>query len=90
MSGESQDVGKVAQKVASLKAASAHSLLRSRSLVLPTFIALRLDPRPGELLQDCWCVSETGDWKRDVAIGCVHARDAIRLIRQDRTPHLLN
>ena len=59
-------------------------------LVLPAFVDRRQDPRPGEFLSDYWAVNETGDWERDVEIGNAHARDAVRFIRAERAPHVLN
>ena len=59
-------------------------------LALPSFVALRQDPRPGEFLRDYWSVSETGNWSRDVALGRAHAREAVRFMREERAPHVLN
>ena len=62
----------------------------NRPLVLPAFVAARRDPGPGEFLRDFWCTDESGDWSRDVVTGRIHARDAIRFIQVERTPHVLN
>src|ERR671929_1282453 len=59
-------------------------------LVLPAFVAARRDPKPGEFHRDFWCVDESGDWSRDVVTGRIHARDAIRFMREERAPHVLN
>ena len=61
-----------------------------QSLLLPAFVTRRTEPKLGESLWDYWAASETGDWERDVEIGCAHARDAIHFIRAERAPHLLN
>src|SRR5829696_7828251 len=66
------------------------NIVDRRSLVLPAFVGRREDPRPGEFLSDYWAVSEAGDWERDVEIGNAHGRDAIRFIREERAPHILN
>ena len=58
--------------------------------MLPAFVATRQDPRPGEFLRDFWCIQETGNWSRDVATGRAHARDALRFLREERAPHVLN
>ena len=65
-------------------------LRERRPLVLPAFVGRRQDPRPGEFLSDYWAVSETGNWEHDVEIGTAHARDAVRFIRAERAPHVLN
>ena len=91
-----QGVGKVAQQAMRPNAVrpSATRLRRrvaqcSRPLVLPAFVARRSDPKLGESLRDYWAVSETGDWERDVETGCLHARDAMRYLREERAPHIL-
>ena len=61
-----------------------------RPLVLPAFVAARRNPRPGEALRDFWCADESGDWARDVVTGRIHAQDAMRFMREERTPHPLN
>jgi len=58
--------------------------------VLPAFVAARPDPKPGEFLRDFWCADESGDWSRDVVRGRIHARDAMRFMRAERAPHVLN
>ena len=58
--------------------------------MFPAFVATRQDPRPGEFLRDFWSVQDTGNWSRDVATGCAHARDALRFMREERAPHVLN
>lgn len=56
----------------------------------PAFVAVRRSPGPGEFLRDFWVVSESGTWSRDVAAGRRHARAAIRFMREERAPHILN
>ncbi len=61
-----------------------------RPVTFPTFVTMRQDPKPGEFLRDFWSVQETGNWSRDVTTGRDHARDALRFMREERTPHVLN
>ena len=94
MSNAPQDAGKVAQQPDGRNAAPAlvnrgRTSHGRRPLVLPTFVARRTDPRPGESLRDYWAVSETGDWERDVETGCAYTREAMRFLREERAPHML-
>jgi hypothetical protein len=58
--------------------------------MLPTFVAVRMDPRPGEFLRDFWSVKESGNWSRDIATGRAHAREALRFMHEERASHVLN